>query len=440
MKVRKVDFNFLLKPPFKLDKHQEEGVKFSLLHHYSLNCDDMGLGKTLQALTVAFYHQRKIRRTCLVVCPAYLRLNIENEINQFSKTPKKIKVVESHKEVPGLDKYELDFIICSYNCIREAPNLMKDCPLVICDEVHMLKTPDARVTERFHEALETFNPSVFIGLSGTPIKNRVPEFYSLLCLCSYNPRRTSGTNVLERYDFESFKKEFCFAHKMKIRGRIIKKYYGLKNKDKLKLLLKNKLIRRTNEVLNLKDPIHRDIIVDRSENKKLLAAWENFNRGVKKSVDSSIKKKAALVNTPTTISLATDIHEEGDPVAIVSCHPEALEKIASKLKGKTAIIDGNTPMKERQNYVDSFQNGDLDYILLSLAGSTGITLTKSNKMIFNDESWVPEDNSQWRGRINRKGQTRRCIYYYVRGSKAEKIISQKIREKKATINQVWEEE
>ena len=57
-------------------------------------------------------------------------------------------------------------------------------------------------------------------------------------------------------------------------------------------------------------------------------------------------------------------------------------------------------------------------------------------MVFNDEDWVPENNSQIRGRILRKGQDRRCYYYYMRGSKSSAIIGAKILEKSRVIKEV----
>lgn len=436
-------YNHLLAEGLSLEPHQEEGVRYARLHHYHLNCDAPGVGKTLQALTTLFHFQAKTEFPCLCVVPSYLSLNWEGEIHKFSKHKKKVKVLDSGKKINSfMGKSKADFIITSYSLFRKYPQLLRYVRAVIFDEVHYLKNVEAKVTQESHAALEQWAPDLMIGLTGTPVKNRVPEFYSLMCLCHYNKRDTSGVKVLDLFTFPDFQSRFCFREKVKIKGRYINKYYGLKNKPELKSLLRGKYIRRTNEVLGLDEPIFKDIYVSYSENKELLQAWEEFNKGIKSSVNSTIKRDAALINAPATAELLRDlIQSDQGPVVVFTCHPDAAEQI-KEFSGVSniSIITGGTSNGQRATYVEEFQNGNLQALICTIgAASTGLNLYRSNVMVFNDEDWVPENNSQAMHRILRKGQTRRCHFYFMRGSKAEKLIGQKLKEKTKTIKQVMED-
>jgi superfamily II DNA or RNA helicase len=435
------NFNTLIKG--ELDSHQVEGVKYALNHHYHLNCDEMGLGKTLCALTVAFFHQRNKHFPVLILVPSYLALNWKREIEKFARSNKEIWHVPTGKKAwhyMSLEK-KPDFCIISYDLFRAHSGIMDGYKMVIADEVHYLKNPEAKITIEVHDNLDLYRPDVFIGLTGTPIKNRVPEFYSPLCLSHYNPRKSSGTSVLDKYSYGQFKDEFCWREEVKVsRYRKVTKHTGFKNKDKLLPLLEGKYIRRTSETLNLIEPKHIEVVASFKEDKELQAQWDSFNSGIKESVNSSVKKMSAIKTAPFTAELCNDLKaSDNGPIVIFSCHPDANLEIQKGLVGRAERIDGATSNSLRDKYVQQFQAGEIDFLLITLAGSTGITLTSSHVMVFNDEDWVPENNSQVRGRIYRRGQGKRCLFYYVRGSKTASIIGATLLEKSTTIREVLSE-
>jgi SNF2 family DNA or RNA helicase len=71
-------------------------------------------------------------------------------------------------------------------------------------------------------------------------------------------------------------------------------------------------------------------------------------------------------------------------------------------------LDGSTPIAERQDLVDEFNEGrSVKVFLLSTkAGGLGINLTKADYVIFHDLDMNPEADRQAEDRAHRIGQTR----------------------------------
>lgn len=76
-------------------------------------------------------------------------------------------------------------------------------------------------------------------------------------------------------------------------------------------------------------------------------------------------------------------------------------------------IDGSTPAKDRQGYVDQFQNSaDLFCFLLSTrAAGVGLNLTAANNVIIFDCEWNPANDEQAQDRSFRIGQKRDVTVY-----------------------------
>jgi len=85
-----------------------------------------------------------------------------------------------------------------------------------------------------------------------------------------------------------------------------------------------------------------------------------------------------------------------------------LEVFLNRLGYKFLRLDGSTPVLERQNLIDEFNNNqDVFVFLLSTrAGGLGINLTAADVCIFHDIDWNPEMDRQAEARVHRIGQTK----------------------------------
>ena len=402
-----------------------------LKHNYCVLGWEPGLGKSIASLAVAV----KTGGTTIVVCPPFLSLNWYAEIKKWIPDA----VISLFKR--GKDIYfpvDSDFIIIPYTMVDKGKHIFKCADTVIADEAHMVKNMETIRTEALHDAVFDYQPKRLILATGTPIKNRVVEFYSLLVLCGYIPRPDNGLNAARIYPtLDHFADEFSFSRLVRLpNGMRVKKYFGVKNVDKLKKLLKGKYLRRlSKEELDLSDPIFKDYLAKNTNDKSLQKEWEEFQKSSKDKVDSSAKAKSALAKVKYTIEYVENLFEEGlDKVIIYSDHVQPVHLIAEHFG--VPHITGAVDSDVRFHIAQKFESGETKVLVATLESfSTGINLTTCCNTVFNDLSWIPATNSQAIGRTLRIGQTRPVIIHRVLGSKQDVNIVKSLRSKEYVIDQ-----
>jgi SNF2 family DNA or RNA helicase len=94
----------------------------------------------------------------------------------------------------------------------------------------------------------------------------------------------------------------------------------------------------------------------------------------------------------------------------------------------------------RQEIVDDFQAGDLDVIICSYGvGSTGLTLTRSHRVILLERPWTPGDARQAEDRVRRIGQTASTVTSYwlvAEGFTIDQSLDSLLKSKDATTDSV----
>jgi len=400
-----------------LFEHQKEGVKFAFSNPYHINGFEMGLGKTATSLAVAVQVANRFRNNkILIICPAFLRNNWKDEIDKFTEG--------------------LDVTITSYSSLSKIE--LDNFTLVIADEANYLKNHKAKRTEIFHELIKKITPHYLMMMSGTPIKNRVSEFWSLLQLCHY---------VAQYPEFKPFHRlyyKFCntfsYERSFEVNGFNVVRFDGVKNAPKLKELIKPIYIRRkTENVLDL--PTITDIDIMTKNSKKydadLKEAFELFKIDAKDPAYMSLKSANALAKVGDTIKLAKDMIEQDEKVIIFTCHKAAVREIAKSLK--VSFIDGSIPADKRHKIVKEFNESEEGVLVATIgAASTGFNITSANKMIINDFPFVPADLEQAKKRMHRIGQEKPCFYYHIFSSEFDKSLFEMITRKNKDIGRVYE--
>jgi SNF2 family DNA or RNA helicase len=129
----------------------------------------------------------------------------------------------------------------------------------------------------------------------------------------------------------------------------------------------------------------------------------------------------------------------GGPIVVFSAHVDPVKDLGKK--DGWACITGETPSAERTEIVSKFQRGELEGIAGTYAMATGITLTRSCRMVFLSLDWSPANNAQAEDRICRIGAEHDACEYFriVASTEVDEIIHNSICRKMRMINNVDEQ-
>ena len=192
-----------------LNPHQVQAALFAFRDPLSkgvILADEVGLGKTIEAGMVLSQKWAERKRKVLIIAPANLRKQWQQELEEKFFLPSRIFETASYREelLSGVKNpliRDSEIIICSYHFARtRAPELREVAwDLVVIDEAHRLRNvylPENKTGRAIRWALEGI-PKLL--LTATPLQNTVLELYGLVSLID---EHIFG-------DLESFRTQFC---------------------------------------------------------------------------------------------------------------------------------------------------------------------------------------------------------------------------------------
>lgn len=416
-----------------LRKCQTRAIKFGLENAYSILALDPRLGKSRAAIEI---HERRKKPNCLVVCPGYLVSNWQAEIEKWASKEKQfIKAVKKGKDI---SQPFGDYIIISYDLARKAPHFFEWCSTLIIDEAHYLKSIEAKRTEFIHKEVYENSVPCVIQLTGTPLKNRVAEFYSLVALTYYDPREKDPdflTKFETSIDFaDYFSHRETYYIEVGFRTVTINKWVGMQRIPELKKFLKGKYLRIRATEEDFPALHYKDFLVSKTPNINLLKMFNGYFKGEDTgSVKSNFKKEAAIVKAPITAEYAKDLLEQIDtPILIYSDHVDPCEKLAKIFK--VPAITGKMPGAKRMELARRFQAGEGKVLCATIGAlSVGIDLSRAKDLILNDPSWVPGDLKQVFDRMRKVGDKGSVCVHRILGSPQDAKIWEAIEQKMEVI-------
>jgi SWI/SNF-related matrix-associated actin-dependent regulator 1 of chromatin subfamily A len=421
-----------------LYKFQKEAKFFHLDRAYSLNLCTMGMGKSLMALAVADAAEART----LIVCPAHLKRNWKEEVKKH--TYLEPYVLGTHGSSV---RHSSDVFVVNYEQLKKWREYILTCgiDLVIADEIHYLKNPKAKRTEMFFDILHDLRPDRFIGLTGSPIKNRVNDFYTLLKLCDLG--YPAHQRPMDKFNYWTFSHTFCKSKQVSLPHGAVTKFYGVNNVDRLRALIKPRVFKRKLEdALDLPKLTHKPVMINEVDNAvalKLRQAYDDYSlKGTITDIGiTRAKVEAAMAKVDFTVRYAKDMIDEGVPhLVIFTDHIEPAEKIYTALTCHNIDcrwVSGRDPASKRADVYQDFQDGAFQVLVATIgSSSTGINLTQSNQTIFNDFSWTPAELEQAIKRIHRIGQSKPCFIHYILMGPFDKMIWDMVTSKQATANRV----
>lgn len=409
----------------ELFAYQRQGVEFLKANKHAMLFDEPGLGKSAQACVA--WKELGLKKV-LIICPASVRSVWKNEIIQWAQTLSKWDANGSRCTIlsyEGAVKYANNSPIC-----------LGDFDLVVVDEAHYLKSKKAKRTKVIlGDIVPNCERAWF--LTGTPVPNNPSEIWPLL----YHvfPDLIVGPNG-RAMDYWAFVRKYCTVKNNGF-GEVIT---GGKNLSDLADRWKTKVLRRKAEKVTsekmrfFKLPVEGDLSAISTEDRE--AVQEALNHptdpmGALRRSDVAavtVRRLTGMAKVDATIKWCRDNLENYKKIVIFAHHRDVIAKLEAGLPGSVSLHGGTSPA-DKERAINNFQNGDAPYFIGQLqAAGVGITLTAAHVIVMLEMSWVPTDNEQVVKRIDRIGQTKRCIAYFpiIPDSIDEQIMDAVLRKKK----------
>ena len=190
-----------------LNPHQIDAALFAFrspLSRGAILADEVGLGKTIEAGILLSQKWAEQKRKLLIIVPAALRKQWNQELADKFFLPSVILENRSFKQIikqGNLNPFnQKEIIICSYHFARAQDVYIKQMSwdLVIVDEAHRLRNvykPTNRIANAIKDAI---NHAPKVLLTATPLQNSIQELYGLV-------------SIVDDYtfgDLKSFKAQF----------------------------------------------------------------------------------------------------------------------------------------------------------------------------------------------------------------------------------------
>ena len=426
-----------------LRTYQKEGYQWMMrLNKWgagALLADDMGLGKTIQ--TIALLLARAKEGPALVIAPASVTPNWNTEFARFAPS---LNVIMLNYEINRADAIKQagpgDVVVMSYMLLLSVKEnvINKQWKTICLDEAHIIKNRGAKTSAIAMKLKSDYR----IMLTGTPVQNHLGELWNLFQFV--NPGLLGS--------FENFNKRFI---------QPIELFHDKVAQENLDNLIKPFMLRRTKDKvaqeLPDKEEIYQHVTLSEEEKLKYEVMRQKTQTLIEEELRNNAGNQNVSFNTLAEITklrlcacskskivalteLLITIMEGGGCSLVFSQFTTYLTQIKKNLDEAHIhyiYIDGSTPIKERQQLVERFQNGDCPVFLISLkAGGLGLNLTRANYVIHMDPWWNPAIEAQATDRAHRIGQKQAVTVYHLisEGTIEEKIQRLHARKKKLVDN------
>lgn len=435
-----------LKHGIVLRPYQRQGIAANMKFERCINGDDPGLGKTIQ--TIATLSLLK-PFPAVVICPATLKLNWQNEFRKFSGIRTMIlddKVKKSwhrYYQAGLIDVFIVNYDSLAKYFVKLMPPKSKlkistdielvpawaDVRCVVMDESHKLKNPGALRT-KIALRLSTGKQYRFL-LTGTPVVNKPIDLFPQLAILGQLDHFGGKKSYIDRY---------CDGG------------YGAGNLKELNWKLASTCYfrRQKNDVLkDLPEKVRSTITCEISTRKEYDFAYKEFQswlefsgcsdkdiarklraeiltkmnvlRGIsaKGKIEASKEYIDDIVDSGQKIVVFANLHSIVDQVKAI--YPEAVE------------ITGRISQDKRNQNVQRFQTDPGCRIIICniTAGGVGLTLTASSNVLFIEYPWTWAECVQCEDRTHRIGQKNSVLAAYLFGQNTiDQRIFELLQEKK----------
>jgi hypothetical protein len=403
--------------------YQREGMLHLVFGERTLLADEMGLGKTVQAIAACeILARRKGIERVLVVCPASLKAEWEEQIARFTDRPAR-SVFGARPARLAAYREPVFFTIVNYEQVLGDAADINDIlhpDVVVLDEAQRIKNWQIKTARRVKSLR---SPYAFV-LTGTPVENRIDELYSIV---QYLDPELIGPLFRFNRDF----------YQLDERGRPV----DYKNLSELRRRLQPVMLRRRKSDVESELPRRtvKTYFVPMVEEQRL--RYEDYRAPAARLLAQAQRRPLTpkeferlqmllacmrmICDTPAILDptcrvspkleelerILSDLLEEPERKIIVFSEWEGMlemvRELAAELGVEVAWHTGSVPQQRRRAEIVRFKQDSACRLFLSTdSGSVGLNLQVASAVVNVDLPWNPAKLEQRIARAWRKNQTR----------------------------------
>ncbi len=403
--------------------YQQEGMLHLAFGERALLADEMGLGKTVQAIAACeLLARRKSVARVLVVCPASLKAEWEEQIARFTERAARL-VFGSRPQRLAAYREPAFFNIVNYEQVladAEDINTVLAPDVVVLDEAQRIKNWQTKTARRV-KALRA--PYAFV-LTGTPLENRIDELYSIVQyldpelvgpLFRFNRefyRLDERGRPTEYQNLAELRRRVASVMLRRRKSEVEKELPGRTVKTYFVPMVEEQALRYQDYYAPAARLMHqaqrRPLTKDEFDRLQQLLACMRMICDTPAILDPTCRVSPKLEELEKILA---DLFEEPDRKVIVFSEWEGMlalvRELAAEMGLECAWHTGSVPQQRRRAEIVRFKNDPACRLFLSTdSGSVGLNLQVASAVINADLPWNPAKLEQRIARAWRKHQTR----------------------------------
>lgn len=371
-----------------------------------LLADKMGLGKTISAISTII---EPGTRPTLVVVPAHLCSQWQQELKRC------LPDITTHV-IRGFKNYDLpkvDVIITSYNRLSPWQDVIVNnekypWKTIIFDEVHEVRHTGTQ--KRNLSKILSENATYVLGLSGTPIYNQGDEIWSIMdvikpgCMGEYK-------------DFEA---EWCTWGKvhepatlnnyLKSQGLMLRRLpdqVGLKFGEATKQVITiDADLGKLHEIQNVAKLLALSV----------LSGNVGEDSEASREFDWKLRHATGVAKAKPVAEFVKMLIAQGEKVLLAGWHRDVYDIWLKELSAHNPVMfTGSESPKEKEESVKKFVEGNSDVFIISNRSGSGLDGLQRvcNTCVVGELDWSPHVMDQILARVDRDGQTKHVMGYYL---------------------------
>ncbi len=410
-----------------LRSYQEVGVKWLwFLYSHGLSgllCDEMGLGKTHQAMgLIAAAKNQERGKKYLVVCPTSVIYHWQELLKNFLPDVNVFIFYGIGRKLEAF-RDEDEVLLTSYGTMRSEKKALSkiEFDLAIFDEVQTAKN----IHSQTHKAMKILKAKMRLGLTGTPIENRLLELKALfdVVVPGYMP---SDAHFKEMFVNPIEKNQD--PEKKALLSRFIRHFILRRKKSEVLLELPEKI--EEISYCDLSDEqaeLYRRAYLQQKES--LLQDLEDKSKPVPYlHVFALLTTLKQICDHPCLITkkfedfqkhrsgkwelfveLLQEVRDSGQKLVVFSQYLEMLNMIERYLTENNIGFSGiRGSTRDRKAQLERFRDDPTSEVFVASlqAVGVGVDLVSASVVIHYDRWWNPARENQATDRVHRIGQNR----------------------------------